>query len=81
MNRVRFVLIHYFFSTNNVSSSLNVFWFYRIQYITDLIRTVYRNFYYFSFNIVINKVMIVFKSRLKYTIKLKNKSINIDYKL
>ena len=81
MYRDRFQLIHHFFSLNVSSMSPNTLWFYRIQYISDLIRTACQNVYIPSFHITIDEVMMAFERRLNHMIKFKNKSIINDYKL
>jgi len=80
----RFEQIHRFFSLNSKNTiplPTNTPWFYRIQRISDLIRTACRNAYYPSSHITIDEAMVAFKGRSKDTIKLKNKPINTGYKL
>ena len=81
MGRDRFELIHRFFSTDSAPVPLNAPWFYRIQHLTDLIRTACRNSYSPSSHIAIDEAMIAFQGRSKHTIKLKNKPIDTGYKL
>jgi Transposase IS4 len=80
----RFEQIHRFFSLNSKNTiplPINTPWFYRIQRISDLIRTACQNAYYPFSHIIINEAMVAFKGRLKDIIKLKNKPINTGYKL
>ena len=81
MYRDRFQLIHRFFSLNASPMSPNAPWFYRVQRVLDLIRTVCRNVYIPSSHITIDEAMVAFERRSNHTVKLKNKSITDGYKL
>jgi Transposase IS4 len=80
----RFKQIHRFFSLNDentVSPPSNAPWYHRIQRVSDLIRAACRNAYIPSSHIAIDEAMVAFAGRSKDIVKLKNKPINIGYKL
>jgi Transposase IS4 len=84
MGLTRFEQIHRFFSmnaTNTKQQPANAPWFYKIELVADRIRTACRNFYYPSSHIIIDEAMIPFKDRSPDMIKLKNKPIDVSYKL
>jgi Transposase IS4 len=83
MGLTRFEQIHRFFSMNatNAERPANTPWFYKIQPIADRIRAACRDSYYPSSHITIDEAMVPFKGRSPDTVKLKNKPIDVGYKL
>jgi Transposase IS4 len=84
MSRNRFDQIHRFFSLsdeNTTPPASTAPWFHKIQQISDLIRHACRNSYYPSAHIAIDEAMVPFEGRSPDTVKLKNKPIDVGYKL
>ena len=85
MSIVRFEQIRRFFSLdNNTAPSITPYlqpWFYRIQRVSDLIRTACRTAYSPSSHIAIDEAMVPFEGRSRHIIKIKRKPINTGYKL
>jgi Transposase IS4 len=81
MGLKRFEQIRRFFSLNSKPPTSNAPWFYRIQRISELLRTACRQTYFPSSNIAIDEAMVAFKGRSRDTIKIKNKPVNTGYKL
>ena len=81
MGQKRYEQIHRFFSLNSKPRLPNAPWFYRIQRVSELLRTACRQAYSPSSNIAIDEAMVAFKGRSRDTIKIKNKPIDTGYKL
>jgi hypothetical protein len=81
MGLKRYEQIHRFFSLNSKPPLPNAPWFYRIQRISELLRTACRQAYSPSSNIAIDEAMVAFRGRSRDTIKIKNKPIQTGYKL
>jgi Transposase IS4 len=84
MGLKRFQQIHRFFSLNDettMPAPSNAPWYHRVHRISDLVRTACRNSYCPSSNIAIDEAMVAFEGRTKDTVKLKNKPIDIGYKI
>jgi Transposase IS4 len=77
----RYEQVHRFFSLNSKPPLSNAPWFYRIQRISELLRTVCRQAYSPSSNIAIDEAIVACRGRSRDTIKIKNKPINTGYKL
>jgi len=85
MSIIRFDQIRRFFSLDNdIAPSTTpspLPWFYRIQRVSDLIRTAYRTAYSLSSHIAIDEAMVPFEGRSRDIIKIKGKPIDTGYKL
>jgi Transposase IS4 len=85
MSIKRFEQIRRFFSLNNNTAPLTtpypLPWFYRIQRVSDLIRTACRTAYSPSSHIAIDEAMVPFEGRSRDIIKIKGKPVDTGYKL
>jgi Transposase IS4 len=79
MGLKRYEQIHRLFSLDSKPPPPNTPWFYRVQRISELLRTACRQAYSPSSNIAIDEAMVAFKGRSRDTIKIKNKPVNMGY--